>query len=119
MQQLAIMTFISKSTEITIKNAATSLRTGSLVAFPTETVYGLGADACNQSAVSRIYKVKDRPTNHPLIVHILSIDDLSKWAKDIPEYAIKLARCFWPGPMTLILPRTDLCRLLQLKITLH
>jgi L-threonylcarbamoyladenylate synthase len=78
------------------------------VAFPTETVYGLGADASNQQAVARIYEVKGRPTNHPLIVHISSINNLDKWAKDIPEYAVKLARAFWPGPMTLILPRTDL-----------
>jgi L-threonylcarbamoyladenylate synthase len=80
------------------------------VAFPTETVYGLGADASNQQAVARIYEVKGRPTNHPLIVHISSINNLDKWAKDIPEYAVKLARAFWPGPMTLILPRTDLAK---------
>jgi len=80
------------------------------VAFPTETVYGLGADASNQQAVARIYEVKGRPTDHPLIVHISSINNLDKWAKDIPEYAVKLARNFWPGPMTLILPRTDLAK---------
>jgi L-threonylcarbamoyladenylate synthase len=83
---------------------------GNLVAFPTETVYGLGADASNQQAVARIYEVKGRPTDHPLIVHVSSIDNLDKWAKDIPEYAVKLARAFWPGPMTLILPRTDLAK---------
>ncbi len=83
---------------------------GNLVAFPTETVYGLGADATNERAVARIYEVKGRPTDHPLIVHISSIDKLDKWAKDIPEYAVKLARNFWPGPMTLILPRTDLAK---------
>ena len=80
------------------------------MAFPTETVYGLGADASNQQAVARIYEVKGRPTDHPLIVHISSINNLDKWAKDIPEYAVKLARAFWPGPMTLILPRTDLAK---------
>jgi L-threonylcarbamoyladenylate synthase len=80
------------------------------VAFPTETVYGLGADASNQQAVARIYEVKGRPTDHPLIVHISSINNLDKWAKDIPAYAVKLARNFWPGPMTLILPRTDLAK---------
>jgi L-threonylcarbamoyladenylate synthase len=80
------------------------------VAFPTETVYGLGADATNQSAVAKIYEVKSRPTDHPLIVHISSMSNLDKWAKDIPEYAIKLARSFWPGPMSLILPRTDLAK---------
>jgi L-threonylcarbamoyladenylate synthase len=81
-----------------------------LVAFPTETVYGLGADATNEKAVSRIYSVKGRPAGHPLIVHISSINKLDQWATDIPDYAIKLAREFWPGPMTLILPRTDLAK---------
>jgi L-threonylcarbamoyladenylate synthase len=80
------------------------------VAFPTETVYGLGAEATNEKAVARIYDVKGRPTDHPLIVHISSINNLDKWAKAIPEYAIKLARAFWPGPMTLILPRTELAK---------
>jgi len=93
-----------------IKDAALALKEGHLVAFPTETVYGLGADATNEKAVNRIYVVKGRPTDHPLIVHISSINNLDKWAKDIPEYAIKLARAFWPGPMTLILPRTDLAK---------
>jgi len=80
------------------------------VAFPTETVYGLGGDALNENAVARIYEAKGRPTNHPLIVHISSIDKLDNWAKDIPKYAIKLARNFWPGPMTLVLPKTDLAK---------
>jgi L-threonylcarbamoyladenylate synthase len=83
---------------------------GVLVAFPTETVYGLGADATNKDAIARIYKVKGRPLGHPLIVHISSLGNLDKWARDIPEYAVKLARAFWPGPMTLILPRTDLAK---------
>ena len=83
---------------------------GNLVAFPTETVYGLGGDALNENAVARIYEAKGRPTNHPLIVHISSIDKLDNWAKDIPKYAIKLARNFWPGPMTLVLPKTDLAK---------
>jgi L-threonylcarbamoyladenylate synthase len=102
------MGIISNCTASALKDAATSLIAGNLVAFPTETVYGLGADATNQSAVAKIYKVKGRPVDHPLIVHISSINNLDKWAKDIPEYAIKLARSYWPGPMTLILPRTDL-----------
>jgi len=80
------------------------------VAFPTETVYGLGADACNEEAVARIYEVKGRPTDHPLIVHISSMELLDRWASEIPGYAIKLARSFWPGPMTLILPRTELAK---------
>ena len=104
------MTIISNCTASALKDAAASLIDGNLVAFPTETVYGLGADASNQQAVARIYEVKGRPTNHPLIVHISSINNLDKWAKDIPEYAVKLARAFWPGPMTLILPRTDLAK---------
>jgi L-threonylcarbamoyladenylate synthase len=104
------MTIISNCTASALKDAAASLIAGNLVAFPTETVYGLGADASNQQAVARIYEVKGRPTDHPLIVHISSINNLDKWAKDIPEYAIKLARAFWPGPMTLILPRTNLAK---------
>jgi L-threonylcarbamoyladenylate synthase len=104
------MTIISNCTASALKDAASSLIAGNLVAFPTETVYGLGADASNQQAVTRIYEVKGRPTDHPLIVHISSINNLDKWAKDIPEYAVKLARAFWPGPMTLILPRTELAK---------
>ena len=81
---------------------------GNLVAFPTETVYGLGADACNAAAVARIYSVKGRPVDHPLIVHVVSVDALSVWANDVPEYAFKLAHDFWPGPMTLVLRRSKL-----------
>jgi L-threonylcarbamoyladenylate synthase len=104
------MAIISNCTASNIRNAALALKEGHLVAFPTETVYGLGADATNKDAVARIYQVKGRPSGHPLIVHISSINNLDKWAKSIPEYAIKLARAFWPGPMTLILPRTDLAK---------
>ena len=104
------MSIISNCTETAIKDAATALIKGELVAFPTETVYGLGADATNKDAIARIYRVKGRPVGHPLIVHISSIEHLNKWAKDIPEYAINLARAFWPGPMTLILPRTELAK---------
>lgn len=104
------MSIISNCTADVIKNAAASLIKGNLVAFPTETVYGLGADATNKVAIARIYKVKGRPMDHPLIVHISSIVNLDKWARDIPEYAVNLARAFWPGPMTLILPRTDLAK---------
>ena len=93
-----------------ISDAVSKLKSGNLVAFPTETVYGLGADATNEDAIARIYKVKGRPEGHPLIVHISSLINLDKWARDIPEYAVKLARAFWPGPMTLILPRTDLAK---------
>ena len=104
------MEIISNCTQGVIEKAAKALKDGHLVAFPTETVYGLGADATNEKAVSRIYSVKGRPTSHPLIVHIASINQLDKWARDIPEYAIKLAREFWPGPMTLILKRSELAR---------
>jgi L-threonylcarbamoyladenylate synthase len=93
-----------------ISQSAKVLKDGNLVAFPTETVYGLGADAQNPKAVKRIYEVKGRPEDHPLIVHISEIQDLDIWAKDIPDYAIKLARDFWPGPMTLILKRTDIAK---------
>jgi L-threonylcarbamoyladenylate synthase len=81
---------------------------GGLVAFPTETVYGLGADACNAEAVARIYLVKGRPADHPLIVHVASIDGLGDWADDVPGYAIALARDYWPGPMTLVVRRSGL-----------
>jgi L-threonylcarbamoyladenylate synthase len=99
------MEMISNCTADAIANAAKALKDGHLVAFPTETVYGLGADATNEKAVSRIYSVKGRPINHPLIVHISSIQQIYKWAVDIPEYAEKLANKYWPGPMTLILKR--------------
>ena len=104
------MTIISNCTTSIIKDAALGLKQGHLVAFPTETVYGLGADATNEKAVARIYEAKGRPTDHPLIVHISSMELMDKWASEIPEYAIKLARTFWPGPMTLVLKRTDLAK---------
>ena len=80
------------------------------MAFPTETVYGLGADATNEQAVARIYEVKGRPADHPLIVHIADLKYLEQWISDIPDYAIALAREFWPGPMTLILQRSKLAK---------
>ena len=89
-------------------DAAANLLAGNLVAFPTETVYGLGADACNADAVARIYSVKGRPADHPLIVHEASLEVLGEWADDVPGYAISLARDFWPGPMTLIMRRSEL-----------
>lgn len=90
--------------------AAKALKNGHLVAFPTETVYGLGADAEDESAVARIYLAKGRPADHPLIVHIYSQSELSYWAKAVPEYALALANTFWPGPMTLILERSAAAR---------
>lgn len=91
-----------------MRDAAANLARGALVAFPTETVYGLGADACNSEAVARVYSVKARPSNHPVIVHISSMQRMGDWADDVPLYAIALARDFWPGPMTLVLKRSAL-----------
>jgi L-threonylcarbamoyladenylate synthase len=104
------MEIITNPTQVEIKKAAQALMDGHLVAFPTETVYGLGADATNEKAVSKVYSVKARPTDHPLIVHVSSINQLDKWAIDIPDYAIKLAKEFWPGPMTLILKRSEIAK---------
>ena len=100
--------FLSKCTATAMVDAAANLLAGNLVAFPTETVYGLGADACNADAVARIYSVKGRPADHPLIVHVASMEGLGDWAADVPGYAISLARDFWPGPMTLIMKRSGL-----------
>jgi L-threonylcarbamoyladenylate synthase len=100
--------FLSKCTATAMVDAAANLLAGNLVAFPTETVYGLGADACNADAVARIYSVKGRPADHPLIVHVASMEGLGDWAADVPGYAISLARDFWPGPMTLVMKRSGL-----------
>jgi L-threonylcarbamoyladenylate synthase len=100
--------FLSNCTADAMASAAKHLIAGDLVAFPTETVYGLGADASNSAAVARIYSVKGRPKDHPLIVHIASMDRMGDWASEVPEYAIALAREFWPGPMTLVLKRSEL-----------
>ena len=87
--------------------AAEILRAGGLVAFPTETVYGLGADALDEKAAKRIYAAKGRPSDNPLIVHIANVDSLKELAVDIPECAYALAEKFWPGPMTMILKKRD------------
>ena len=100
--------FVSNCTADALTKAAELLKAGGLVALPTETVYGLGADATNKEAVARIYEVKGRPADHPLIVHIHSMQSLGDWADEIPDYAISLARDFWPGPMTLVLKRSIL-----------
>ena len=102
--------FVSNCTADAMARAAQSLKSGSLIAFPTETVYGLGADATNQQAVARIYEVKGRPADHPLIVHVGDMQDIEQWSDEIPDYAIALARAFWPGPMTLILKRSPLAQ---------
>jgi L-threonylcarbamoyladenylate synthase len=102
--------FISHCTADALTSAAQLLKAGTLVAFPTETVYGLGADATNAGAVARIYEVKGRPADHPLIVHLADMQDIADWAEEIPDHAIDLARSFWPGPMTLILMRSELAK---------
>jgi len=101
------MQIISNPTQNEIKSAAKALKNGHLVAFPTETVYGLGADTTNEKAVGKIYAAKGRPINHPVIVHISSANQLENWVQEIPEYAIRLGNAYWPGPMTLILKRNS------------
>jgi len=99
--------FLSNCAADTLSQAALSLKNGVLVVLPTETVYGLGADASNEKAIARIYEVKGRPQDHPLILHIASMNDITYWAEDVSDYAIALARVFWPGPMTLIFNRSE------------
>jgi L-threonylcarbamoyladenylate synthase len=89
-----------------VARAVQILRRGGLVAFPTETVYGLGADAANDAAVASVYRVKGRPGDHPLIVHIADAASLDRWARDVPHSARALAERFWPGPLTLVLKRS-------------
>ncbi len=93
------------ATKADITRAVAVLKAGGLVAFPTETVYGLGADAANADAVRKIYAAKGRPSNHPLIVHVADAVQLANWARDIPPAAHALAKKFWPGPLTLVLKR--------------
>lgn len=92
-------------TPLELAEAVRLLQAGELVAFPTETVYGLGADAANPEAVAKIFAAKGRPADHPLIVHLPGAGHLDRWARDIPEVAWELAEAFWPGPLTLILRR--------------
>jgi L-threonylcarbamoyladenylate synthase len=93
--------------EALIKKAASLLRHGELVAFPTETVYGLGADATNLDALAKLYSAKGRPTSHPVIVHLHSLEQVNDWAKNVPESFWVLAREFWPGPLTMIVQRSE------------
>ncbi len=99
------MARVLRATEAQLEAALRSLRAGELVAFPTETVYGLGADAGNPAAVRRIFAVKGRPAHHPVIVHLCGIAQLRDWAREVPQGALRLAQRFWPGPLTLVLPR--------------
>lgn len=93
-----------------VRRAARILRAGGLVAFPTETVYGLGADAANEKAVARLYAVKRRPADHPVIIHFAAAQAAFDWAREVPDAARKLAQRFWPGPLTLILKRSRQAR---------
>lgn len=99
------MSIIINANPISLLLASQALKEGKLVAIPTETVYGLAADATNPSAVEKIFIAKERPQQHPLIVHIADIDQLTDWAIDIPPSAYQLAKKFWPGPLTLILKK--------------
>jgi L-threonylcarbamoyladenylate synthase len=87
--------------------AVAALRAGKLVAFPTETVYGLGADASNDAAIARVFAVKGRPTDHPLIVHLATIAQLAEWSSPLPPSALKLAEVFSPGPITFLVPKAE------------
>lgn len=98
---------IAASSPAVLRDAATQLRAGALVAFPTETVYGLGADADNADAVRAIFAAKGRPADHPVIVHVADAADIGVWARAVPPGAQRLADAFWPGALTLILPRAD------------
>src|SRR5580692_10514435 len=98
---------VVRATQTEIEKAVETLRAGDLVVFPTETVYGLGANAANPAAVRKIFEVKGRPADHPVIVHLDNPRFLHRWVSDMPPVAEKLAAKFWPGPLTLILPKAD------------
>jgi len=93
--------------EARLIEASEILARGGVVAIPTETVYGLGADAANPDAVRRVFAIKGRPTNHPVIVHVSGVDDLPRWSRQPPRAAYLLAERYWPGPLTLVLPRAS------------
>jgi L-threonylcarbamoyladenylate synthase len=99
------MVRVVRATQVEIETAVQALRDGELVAFPTETVYGLGANAQNPAAVRKIFEAKGRPTTHPVIVHLDSPRFLHRWVREVPETATKLAERFWPGPLTMVMPR--------------
>jgi L-threonylcarbamoyladenylate synthase len=99
------MVRIVRATQVELDSAVQALRDGELVAFPTETVYGLGANAQNPAAVRKIFEAKGRPANHPVIVHLDSPRFLHRWVREVPELAGRLAESFWPGPLTMVMPR--------------
>ena len=101
------MTTLHAADAAGIAGAVATLRRGGLVALPTETVYGLAADALDEQAVARIFAAKGRPADHPLIVHLPDAEHMTRWARSLPREALALARAFWPGPLTLIVPRAD------------
>ena len=94
-----------RATQVEIETAVQALRDGELVAFPTETVYGLGANAQNPAAVRKVFEAKGRPANHPVIVHLDSPRFLHRWVREVPQVATRLAESFWPGPLTMVMPR--------------
>src|SRR5437868_12724232 len=99
------MVRVVRATQVEIETAVQALRDGELVAFPTETVYGLGANAQNPAAVRKIFEAKGRPVSHPVIVHLDSPRFLHRWVREVPETATKLAERFWPGPLTMVMKR--------------
>ena len=110
---VALTTQILPASEAAIALAARSLREGGLVAFPTETVYGLGADATNAAAIARLYQAKGRPSFNPLIAHVSDLGAAEQIA-NLNAQAIALAHAFWPGPLTLVLPKTRDCNVADL-----
>ena len=103
-----ITKFYEKCDEAELLEVAQILKDGGLVAIPTETVYGLAANAYNGDAVSRVFEAKGRPTDNPMIVHISSVEEIYPLVTDFPEKARRLAEAFWPGPLTMILPKSEL-----------
>ena len=99
------MVRIVRATQVEIESAVQALRDGELVAFPTETVYGLGANAQNPAAVAKIFEAKGRPKTHPVIVHLDTPRFLHRWVAEVPDVATKLAEKFWPGPLTIVMKR--------------
>ncbi|HEY0766471.1 MAG TPA: L-threonylcarbamoyladenylate synthase [Steroidobacteraceae bacterium] len=99
------MVRVVRATQVELETAVQALRDGGLVAFPTETVYGLGANAQDPAAVRRIFEAKGRPPHHPVIVHLDSPRFLHRWVREVPEAATRLAESFWPGPLTMVMPR--------------
>jgi L-threonylcarbamoyladenylate synthase len=99
------MVRVVRATQVEIEAAVQALRDGELVAFPTETVYGLGANAQNPAAVRKVFELKGRPEQHPVIVHLDSPRYLHRWVREVPQVATRLAESFWPGPLTMVMPR--------------